>query len=95
MGILGATMSDVCFFNDQASEVLQHVAVVLELSAMYLVYRDRRIYVSDTGRQFRASVAGVTMPKKNRVPEFRSALIVGAVAVTFELYQLATQYLGC
>lgn len=92
-------MNSVCFFNEQASNVLQHVAVVLEISAIWMVYIDRGIYVADMGLQQRSSLAlsGTRLPSAPgfRKPEFRRALIVGGVAVLFELYQLATQYLGC
>ena len=90
-------MNCVWFFNEQASDLLQHVAVILEIIAIYLVFRDRKVYDADIGHHQRAAVSmfGTAMPKTNRAPQFRSALIVGGVAVTFELYQLATQYLGC
>ena len=79
-------MSGVCFFNEQASDILQHVAVGLEMLAIYLVYRDYKMFGADIGRQWRVSVSpsGKAWPKKSRVPQFRSALIVGVIAVMFE-----------
>ncbi len=84
-----------CIFDQQVSDYLQHVAVAFEISAVVLLILDRRNYQSDTGRQFRASIAGATLPKKTRSTEFRIAIGVGVLAVLMEIYQLLTQYLGC
>ena len=92
-------MGDACFFNEQTSDILQHIAVVMEIGAIWMVYRDRRTYELDIGIQQRSSLAlsGSRMPSAPgfRKPEFRLALLVGGVAVLFELYQLATQHFGC
>ena len=57
-------MSSVCFFNVQASNLLQHVAVVLEISAIYLVYRDRKIFDADIGRHWGASMVVLLWPSR-------------------------------
>lgn len=89
-------MIDVCFFNQQASDVLQHIAVIFEVSAMYLVWRDYKIRESDLSRKgLGTMVAGLPMPHAKRTKELISAFVIGAIAVCMELYQLASQYSGC
>jgi len=90
-------MTSACFFNQQASDCLQHVAIVFEVMAIVMLIRDRYLYKLDTGRQQRASGVGVTLPRKRRSTEFWTAVVVGGFAVLMEIYQLLSQpqYLGC
>jgi len=78
-----------------ASDILQHVAVLFEISAVALLFQDYRTYRSDSAHQQRAAVAGMILPKRLRSTEFRIAVVVGAIAIAMEVYQLATQYLHC
>ncbi len=88
-------MIEACFFNQQWSDWLQHVAVVMELTAIGLVYRDYKMYRSDIGRQQRFAIGGIAAPKISRVRGLVWALVIGGIAVLFEFYQLLTQYIGC
>lgn len=89
-------MNDACFFNVEAANFLQHIAVVFEFAAIGLLYSDRKTYDSDIGRSRRLSVlSNIPAPKKDRSVEFRMALVVGVLAVLMEIYQLLSQYIGC
>ena len=88
-------MTNVCFFNQQVSEFLQHIAVIFEVSAMYLVWRDYKIRESDLSKKGRAAIAGQHVPHAKRTNELIFAFVIGAIAVCMELYQLASQYSGC
>jgi len=86
-------MTESCFFNVETSNFLQHIAVFFEVVAIYLLYRDRRIFDSDKGRIARISMMTHGLaPKKDRSIEFRVAVAVGLVAVGMEIYQLLSQY---
>lgn len=93
-------MTDVCFFNQQVSDVLQHIAVTFEVSAMYLVWRDYKQRNSDIRRKDRVEfVFGkptvVLVPSNKRTKEFIFACVIGTIAVCMEFYQLVSQYSGC
>ena len=90
------SMTEVCFFNQHASDVLQHIAVFFEAGAIFLVWRDYKIRESDlssTGR--RAMVTGLSGPRMKRTKELIYAFVIGAIAICMESYQLTSQYLGC
>ena len=84
-----------CLFDQSVSDVLQHIAVVFEVTAIVLVCWDFRVYRNDVLRQQRAAGAHTALPVKNRVNRLTAALVIGVIAVSFELYQLATQYWAC
>ena len=88
-------MIDLCFFNQQWSDLLQHIAVIFEVSAIYLVWRDYKISESDLSKKGRAAIAGRYVPHAKRTKELNFAFVIGAIAVCMELYQLASQYSGC
>lgn len=89
-------MISECFFNQQVSDYLQHIAIFFEVSAIFLVWRDFRMYESDVGATGRMTMmTGLSGPKKNRKPQLVSAFVIGGIAVLLEAYQLATQYFGC
>ncbi len=89
-------MTEVCFFNQQASDILQHIAVLFEVSAIFLVWRDYKIRESDlSATGARAMFTGLSGPRVKRTKELIYAFVIGAIAVCMELYQLASQYLGC
>ena len=89
-------MTDMCFFNQQASDVLQHIAVFLEVSAICLVWRDYKIRESDLSKKGRGTMlAGLPVPHAKRTKDLTFALVIGAIAVCMEFYQLASQYWGC
>ncbi len=85
-----------CFFDQQISDYVQHVAIFFEVMAIYLVWRDFQMFESDVvATGLRAMVTGMSGPKTNRKPQLTKALVIGAFAVALEAYQLATQYPGC
>ena len=89
-------MTEVCFFNQQASDVLQHIAVFFEVGAIFLVWRDYKIRESDLSKKGRGGMlTGLPWPHEKRTKELIYAFVIGAIAVCMELYQLASQYLGC
>jgi len=88
-------MTNVCFFNQQMSDCLQHIALFFEVSAVYLVWQDHRIRESDLSKKSRAAMAGMNVPHAKRTKGLIFALVIGAIAVCMEIYQLASQYLGC
>ena len=88
-------MTDVCFFNKQMSDVLQHIAVFLEGGAIYLVCRDFKIRESDLSKKGRAAIAGRHVPHAKRTKDLIIALVIGVIAVGMEVYQLVSQYSGC
>ena len=88
-------MTDVCFFNQQMADFLQHIAVFLEVSAVYLVYRDYKIRESDLAKKGRSAMAGLYTPHVKRTNELIFAYVIGTIAVCMEFYQLASQYWGC
>jgi len=88
-------MPNVCFFNQQVSEFLQHIAVIFEVSAIYLVWRDYKIRESDLSKKSRAAIAGRNVPHAKRTKGLIFALVIGAIAICMEVYQLVSQYLAC
>lgn len=88
-------VGSVCILCEQVANWLQHIAVPFELLAIIFVFWDRRIYLSDTERPFRASLAGMTLPKVNRIKGFYFAVFFAISAFAMELYQLATLRFGC
>lgn len=89
-------MTIECFFSQQVSDVLQHIAVFFEVSAIYLVWKDYKNRESDIARKGRsAMVAGLPMPHPKRTAELLFAYTIGGIAVCMELYQLASQYWSC
>jgi len=88
-------MTNVCFFNQQMSDCLQHIAVIFEVSAIYLVWRDYKIRGFDLSKKSRAAMAGRNVPHAKRTKGFIFALVIGAIAICMEFYQLASQYLAC
>ncbi len=84
------------FFNQQASDVLQHIAVFFEVGAIFLVWRDYKIRESDLSKKGRGTmIAHMSVPHAKRTKELIYAFVIGAIAVCMELYQLASQYSGC
>ena len=89
-------MAIECFFNQQISDALQHIAVFFEVSAIYLVWKDYKNRESDlTSKGIGTMVTGLPIPHSKRTKELITAYIVGVIAVFMELYQLASQYLSC
>jgi len=86
---------DCSFFDQQISDGLQHVAVLFEISAVFLLVKDFRNYTNDAKRLQRAATAGAVLPRNRRSTEFWIAVVVGGFAILMELYQLATQYWHC
>ena len=83
------------FFNQQASDVLQHIAVFFEIGALGLVWRDYKIRESDLQKKGRGtSLVGVPVPHEKRTKGLVFAFVVAVVAVLMEAYQLASQYLA-
>ena len=88
-------MTEVCFFNQQTSDVLQHIAVGLEVLAIYLVCRDygkREFDLAIKGRSAMLGMFSLPMPHKKRIVGLILALVIGLIAVGMEFYQLASQY---
>lgn len=89
-------MSTGCFFNDYASEILQHIALAFEVIAVLLVWSDYGKRESDISRKGRATmVTGLPVPHEKRTTELSIAFFIGAVAICMETYQLLTQYIAC
>ena len=55
-------MTVECFFNQQASDALQHIAFFFEVGAIYLVWKDYKNRESDLGRKGRAAAVGNKYP---------------------------------
>ena len=89
-------MTDMCFFNQQVSDCLQHFAFILELIAIYLVCRDYKIRESDLSKKGRTTaLTGLPVPHAKRTKDLTFALVIGTIAVCMEFYQLVSQYSGC
>lgn len=89
-------MISECFFNQPASDFLQHLALVFEITAIWLVWRDYTIFRSDVARTGRMGMlTGLPGPRKSRRVGLAVAFTIGGIAILMEIYQLATQYLGC
>ena len=78
--------------------VVQLSSVDLEISAVYLVWRDWKHRNADIGqvqRASRISLPFMSPPAPKRTWGFVVALVVGVIAIGMESYQLATQYSAC
>ena len=85
-----------CFFSQQVSDVMQHIAVFFEVSAIYLVWQDYKNRELDLAKKGRgAMLTGLPIPHLKRTKELITAYVVGVIAVLMELYQLASQYWSC
>jgi hypothetical protein len=85
-----------CFFNTKASDVLQHISILLEVSAFYLICKDYRTRERDLASKGRGTmVTGLSVPHPKRRKELFFAYIVAVIAILMELYQLLTQYCSC
>ena len=85
-----------CFFNQPVSDCLQHFALIFEVTAIWLVWRDYKIFRADVARTGRAaSLTRMPGPRISRRPALAGAFTIGSIAILMEIYQLATQYLGC
>jgi len=93
-------MTDMCFFNQQVSDMLQHIAVFLEVSAILLVWHNYKQRSSDISEMNRVEgvfgkMTPVLVPPNKRTKEYILAYVFATIAVFMEIYQLASQYLGC
>jgi len=89
-------MTEVCFFNEQASNCLQHIAVFFEIGAMLLILRDYKLRESDLAKKGRGTaLTGMSIPHAKRTKGFIFGLVIGGLAILMESYQLASQYFGC
>ena len=85
-----------CFFNQQISDFLQHIALFFEIAAVYFVWRDHHNRTKDLAAKARQGMLTRGLgPTKKRTNELVIALIVGAIAIAMESYQLLAQYYGC
>lgn len=85
------------FFNQPAANFLQHLAVILEGTAMYLILSDLKIYRGDRddAEIFNFWAEGeIHMPTKDRSSRIKTGIAAAAIAFSFEIYQLATLHLG-
>ncbi len=86
----------ICFFNQEASDLLQHIAICFEISAIYLIARDYKIRESDIQKKGRGTfIAHMPVPHNKRRNELTFAYIIAGVAILMEAYQLISQYMGC
>jgi len=89
-------MTVECFFDQQVSDVLQHIAVFFEVGAIYLVWKDYKNRELDLARKGIATmVTRLPIPHSKRTKELLIAYNIGGIAVCMELYQLASQYWSC
>lgn len=90
-------MTVECFFNQQLSDALQHIALIFEIGAIYLVWKDYKKRISDLEAQGKKGfiTMGMSGPTPKRTKELYFAYSIGMIAVCMEVYQLATQYLSC
>ena len=86
-----------CFFNEDASNFLQHVAITFEIVAVYLVFHDHQRWLGDArSHQRRAAIPfGTAVPLNKRSKELRIAIVIGLLAIDMEGYQLITLHWGC
>ena len=82
-------------FNTQVSDFLQHVALVLEVTALTLISIDFRNYELDRSKADKfsyVSLASDVTPDRSNL--MKCGILAAFIAILFEFYQLLTIYLS-
>ena len=81
------------FFDNDIADILQHIAVFLEISAGVLILYDLKQHQKDRGlSSLRIASRGYTSGIKDRSNWFYIGIFLAFIAILMELYQLGCIY---